>query len=220
MASVSATMVKAELEKMSRAGIGVVLRVSAARQRAMMLSAASSPSAVVCSPPVMPSGQTSSAALTSARRTMATPSASAAEASTASYRMPAAASEPSTAAGSSALYLPLAVTLPRTAPAARVSPESTVMVSREMLPLPSETMNSPAYRPSCSSGIPTSSADVLVAGGVDRRGVDRGLRRLDRGWPYLAADGGGLVLGGSGLEQGTTDLNDRRRLSDEPGGEN
>src|SRR5918996_2355771 len=133
--------------------------------------------------------------------------------------MPAAASEPSTAAGSSALYLPLAVTLPRTAPAARVSPESTVMVSREMLPLPSETMNSPAYRPSCSSGIPTSSADVLVAGGVDRRGVDRGLRRLDRGWPYLAADGGGLVLGGSGLEQGTTDLNDRRRLSDEPGGE-
>jgi hypothetical protein len=39
---------------------------------------------VVCSPPVMPAGQTSSAALTSARRTIATPSASAAEASTAS----------------------------------------------------------------------------------------------------------------------------------------
>src|ERR687892_1795585 len=114
--------------------------------------------------------------------------------------MPAAASEPSTAAGSSALYLPLAVTLPRTAPAARVSPESTVMISREILPLPSETTNSPAYRPSRSSGIPTSSADVLVAGGVDGRGVDRRLRRLDRGRSKLAADGGGLILGGAGFE--------------------
>src|ERR671919_2205808 len=116
--------------------------------------------------------------------------------------MPAAASEPSTAAGSSALYLPLAVTLPRTAPASRVSPESTVMVSREILPVPSETTNSPAYRPSRSSGIPTSSADVLVAGGVDRRGVDCGLHRVDRGRPHLAADRGGLVLRGAGLEQG------------------
>src|ERR687895_703327 len=104
--------------------------------------------------------------------------------------MPAATSEPSTAAGSSSLYLPLAVTLPRTAPAERISPESTVMVSRENLPLPSETTNSPAYRPSCSSGIPTSSADVLVAGGVDGRGVDRGLRGLDRGRADLAANRG------------------------------
>ncbi len=85
MASVSSTMEKALPEKMSRAGISVVLfeRV-ARRQRAMMVSAASSPSAVVCSPPVIPAGQTSSAALTSARRTIAAPSASAAEASTAS----------------------------------------------------------------------------------------------------------------------------------------
>src|ERR687892_1969054 len=49
--------------------------------------------------------------------------------------MPAATSEPSTAAGSSALYLPVAVTLPRTAAASRVWPESTVMVSREIRPL-------------------------------------------------------------------------------------
>ena len=84
MASVSATIEKAEPEKMSRAGISVVLLRSAERQRAMMVRAASSPSAVVCSPPVMPAGQTSSAALTSARRMMATPSASAAAASTAS----------------------------------------------------------------------------------------------------------------------------------------
>ena len=58
MASVSATMEKALPEKMSRAGISVVLfeRV-ARRQRAMMVSAASSPSAVVCSPPVIPARQ-------------------------------------------------------------------------------------------------------------------------------------------------------------------
>jgi hypothetical protein len=43
-------------------------------------------------------------------------------ASTAPYRTPAAASEPSTTAGSSALYLPLAVTLPRTAPASKAWP--------------------------------------------------------------------------------------------------
>src|SRR5919106_1581836 len=49
--------------------------------------------------------------------------------------MPAATSEPSTAAGASTLYLPLAVTLPRTAAASMVSPESTVMVSREIFPL-------------------------------------------------------------------------------------
>ena len=70
--------------------------------------------------------------------------------------MPAAASEPSTAAGANTLYLPLAVTLPRTAPAWRFWPESTVMVSREIFPLPSETMNSPAYRPSVSTGMDAS----------------------------------------------------------------
>ncbi len=95
----------------------------------MMKSAASWRRAVVCTPPVMPAGQTSSAAFASASRTIATPSASA-------------------AAGSSALYLPLAVTLPRTAPGSRLAPERTVMVSREMLPLRYETMNSQASWPS------------------------------------------------------------------------
>src|SRR5919106_718503 len=111
--------------------------------------------------------------------------------------MPAATSEPSTAAGSSALYLPFAVTLPSTAAAARVSPESTVMVSREMLPLPlgdDELAGVPAFL-KLSHGCLLSA--VLVAGGVDRRGVDRGLRRLDRSRPHLAADGSGLVLGGA-----------------------
>ena len=41
-------------------------------------------------------------------------------------------------------------------------------------------------------------SDVLVAGGIDGRGVDGRLGGLDRGRPHLAADGGGLVLGGAG----------------------
>jgi hypothetical protein len=49
-------------------------------------------------------------------------------------------------------------------------------------------------------------SDVLVAGGVDRRSVDRRLGGLDRARPHLAADGGGLVLRGSGLEQGPAHL--------------
>jgi hypothetical protein len=36
--------------------------------------------------------------------------------------------------------------------------------------------------------------------------------------PHLAADGGGLILGGAGLEQGAPDLGNGRRLGDEPGG--
>jgi hypothetical protein len=60
---------------------------------------------------------------------------------------------------------------------------------------------------------------VLVAGGVDRRGIDRSRCRVDARRSDLAADGGGLVLGGAGLEQRSADLGDGRRLGDEPGGE-
>jgi hypothetical protein len=47
---------------------------------------------------------------------------------------------------SRALYLPLAVTFPRTAPASRVWQDSTVMVSREIFPLPAPTSTAPSPR--------------------------------------------------------------------------
>ncbi len=65
----------------------------------------------------------------------------------------------------------------------------------------------------CSITHRTLLSDVLVACGVDGRGVDCGLRRLDRGRPNLAADGGGLVLDSAGLKQGPADLGDRCRLA-------
>jgi hypothetical protein len=62
-------------------------------------------------------------------------------------------------------------------------------------------------------------SDVLVAGGVDRSGVDRGRSVLRARRPDLAAVGGGLVLRGAGLEQRPADLGDRGRLRNEAGGQ-